>query len=200
MNRTLSAMCVGFLALVSTVAVAAEPAKIAVANTAKIFGDTAELKDLKQKMETERKVLEGVEKEKREHITALKSARDALKPETHQYQDKNAELLKAAIEFETWGKINQANFQREQKLQMKQLFEKIQDAVATVAKQKGFDLVLTDQRPEIPDDIDQLNLEQIRALINTRNVLYANEKVDISADVLAMLDAKYRDASKPKAP
>ena len=54
-----------------------------------------------------------------------------------QYQEKNAELLKAAIEYEAWGKINEANMQRDQKLQMRRLFEKIEQAVAEVAKQKG---------------------------------------------------------------
>ena len=205
MKRVLLSAVLGLAVLTCVPLFAAEPPraatdspKIAVANTAKIFSDTQELKDLKQKMEGEQKMLQNVAKERNDKIVALKSSRDALKPETPQYQEKNAELLKAAIEFETWGKINQANFQHEQKIQMKLLFEKIQVAVEKIAKQKGFDLVLTDQRPELPDDIDQTTVEQLRGMINSRTVIYANQKVDISADALAMLDSEYRDTTKPK--
>ena len=197
MSKRIIAALLGLVVLTASAAMAAEPTKVAVANTAKIFSEMQELKDLKAKMESERKLLEGVDREKREKINALKSARDALKSDTPQYQDKNAELLKAAIEYETWGKLNQANFQREQKLQMKMLFQRIQDAVAEIAKQKGFDLVLTDQRPDLPDDIENMTVDQLRSLINARTVLFANEKVDISNDVLALLDSKYRAGAKP---
>jgi outer membrane protein len=197
MSKRIIAALLGLIALTSSAAMAAEPTKIAVANTAKIFSEMQELKDLKTKMESERKLLEGVDRETREKINALKSARDALKSDTPQYQDKNAELLKAAIEYETWGKLNQANFQREQKLQMKMLFKRIEDAVTEVAKQKGFDLVLTDQRPDLPDDIENISVDQLRSLINARSVLFASEKVDISNDVLAALDSKYRAGAKP---
>lgn len=169
---------------------------VGVANTARIFADMQELKDLRQKMDQERKLLEGVDREKREKLNSLKAERGTLKPDTPQFQEKNAELLRAAIEYETWGKLNQADFQRLQKTQMKGLFDKIEAATAEVAKKKGLDLVLTDQRPDFPDDLDQLNVDQLRSLITARTVLYAGDKVDISADVLAALDAKYKAAGK----
>ena len=59
-----------------------------------------------------------------------------------------------------------------------------------------YDLVITDQHPDLPDDMDKLTLDQLRTLINSRNVLYAGEKVDISNDVLAVLDARYRAGAK----
>ena len=145
-------------------------------------------------MQSDQKLLAGVNGEKREKLIALKAARDALKVDSPQYQERNAELLKASIEYESWGKINEANIQRDQKLQMRRLFEKIEQGVAEVAKKNGYDLVLTDQHPDLPDDVDQINLDQLRTLINSRNVIYTSEKIDISSDVLAVLDARYRAA------
>lgn len=194
MKFAVTALCL--MSFWGSVAFAAEPTKVAIANPGRIFSEMQELKDLRGKMDSEKKLLEGVDREKREQVRAIEAARDALKVETLQYQEKNAELLKVSIEYETWGRLNNANFQREQKLQLKLIYQKIEEAVAEVAKQKGFDLVISDQRSEMPGEIDRLNIEQLRAIINSRAVLYAGEKADISNDVLALLDAKYRGASK----
>lgn len=172
------------------------PAKVAVANTARIFNEMQETRDLKQKLESERKRLEGEERERKDKIQSLRDARNLIKPDAPQYQQKNHELLEEAIRFDVWGKMVQADVQRNQRVQMKALFDKIQAAINEVATQKGFDLVLSDQRPEIPDDPEQLTLDQLRTLINARTVLYAGPKVDITNDVLAALNAKYT-AAKP---
>ena len=194
MKFAVTALCL--MSFWGSAAFAAEPNKVAIANPGRIFSEMQELKDLRGKMDSEKKLLEGVDREKREHVRAIEAARDALKVETLQYQEKNAELLKVTIEYETWGRLNNANFQREQKLQLKLLYQKIEEAVAEVAKQKGYDLVISDQRSEMPAEIDRLNIEQLRVIINSRAVLYSGEKADISNDVLALLDAKYRGTSK----
>jgi Skp family chaperone for outer membrane proteins len=75
---------------------------------------------------------------------------------------------------------------------MKTLFDKIQTAVAKIAEQKGLDLVLAEAHPQLPDDLDQINVDQLRAVINSRNILYSNSKVDISDEVIALLDAEYK--------
>jgi Skp family chaperone for outer membrane proteins len=72
------------------------------------------------------------------------------------------------------------------------LWDKVTAAVAEVATQKGYDLVLADSREEIPDDIDRVTGEQLQALIHTRNVLFASAQTDITQDVIASMDAKYK--------
>lgn len=167
-------------------------ARVAIANPARIFNDMAETKDLKLKIEAERKVLEDTERQKRSELQAIQDALRLLKPESTQYADKNRELTQKAVEFEVWGKMTQLEIQRGQRTQMKSLFDKIQAATAQVAAAKGYDLVLADQRPELPENLDQLTVDQVRTLINQRNILYATPAVDISADVTALLDAQYK--------
>jgi Skp family chaperone for outer membrane proteins len=196
MNRTIASVLTIVAILAAAPLLAAEGTRIAVANTARIFSEMQELKDLRAKLQSEQKLLAGASAEKQDKLKAMQAARDTLKTDSPQYQEKNAEWLKAAIEYEAWGKINEADMQRNQKLQMRRLFEKIAQAVAEVAKQKGYDLVLTDQHPDLPDELDRISLDQLRNLINSRNVLYAGEKVDISDDVLAFLDARYRAGAK----
>lgn len=168
------------------------PARIAIANPARIFNDMAETNDLKARLEAERVRLEETERQKRQAIQALQERRAMLRPDSPQFADVNREFAQAAIEFEVWGRLTQADIQRNQRDQMRRLFDKIQTATARVAQQRGFDIVLADQRPELPENLEQLNVEQVRTLINQRNILFASPAVDLSADVTAALDAEYR--------
>jgi len=75
---------------------------------------------------------------------------------------------------------------------MKSLFEKIQSATSEVAKSKGITLVLAEQRPEVPENLDQVTVDQLRILITQRNVLFAGDGIDISNDIIALLDSRYK--------
>jgi len=89
--------------------------------------------------------------------------------------------------------MQNANIQRTQKQKMLDIFNRITTAVAQVATQKGLDLVIAEQRPDItPEAMDQMNVDQIRMIINQRNVLFSNPTVDISSDVIASMDAAYK--------
>ena len=99
--------------------------------------------------------------------------------------------MAAAVDYEVWGRMIQAEVQQDQKRQLLSIFNRITNAVSEVATAKGIDLVITDQRPEIPENLDAVNVDQLRALINSRNVLFYKPQIDISADVVAALNAKY---------
>jgi Skp family chaperone for outer membrane proteins len=166
-------------------------AKVGVANTGQIFSQIKETKDLQMKIQEHGKSLSQQEQAKRANLNALQEARNQFKPESQQYQDKNQELMRAAIEFEAWGRLNQADIQREKKQQMKFLFDKIEQAVGEVAKQRGLDLVVADQRGDIPN-LEQMNEDQLRQALNLRIVLYSSSKVDITNDVIAYMDKNYK--------
>lgn len=65
------------------------------------------------------------------------------------------------------------------------LFKEILQAVTKVAEQKGLVLVLEQTTPEFP-----IPPERFVATLNTTKVLYAKGCVDITADVMAIIDSK----------
>lgn len=166
--------------------------RIAVANPSRIFSEMQETKDLKEDLESERVRLTSMEKEKREELQKIQNQRNQLKADTPQWDELNNKLMDAALEFQLWGQQTKARAERNQKRQMKQLFDHIEKAIEEVAQRDGYDMVLADQRPELPENLDQINFDQLRALINSRNVLYSSPKTDISDAVIATLDAKYK--------
>ena len=197
MKRTRPLPVLAALALLAAAAAVPTPARaqdatrVATANTGQVFNQIRETKDLQQKMDEQRKTLAQQEQAKRASLNALQEARNQFKPESDQYREKNGELMRAAIEFETWGRVNQADLTREQKQQMKTLFDKIEAACGEVAKQRGFDVVIADQRGEITN-LEQLNPDQLRVLLNQRIVLYTSPKADITNDVIAFMDKNYK--------
>jgi Skp family chaperone for outer membrane proteins len=170
----------------------AQDARIGVANPVRIFNEMQEVKDLKQKLEGERARIEQETKTRRERIGALQGARDQLRPDSPQFTERDRELQQAAIEFDVWTRITQAAAQRQQKTQMVTTYEKIEAATAEVAKQKGLTVVFADQRQELPDNVDPIPVEQLRGILGARNVMYASDTVDISNEVIALLDTKYK--------
>jgi Skp family chaperone for outer membrane proteins len=170
----------------------ANVAKVAIANPVNIFNSIQETKDLRAKMENDGKLLEAQRLERTTALKDLQTQRDQLKADSPQYEELNKKLLEKSIEFETWFRLTQTNIQRQQKLQIKMLFDKIRTAVGEVAAQNKIDLVIAEQRPEIPDNMDQLELNALRALLGQQNVLYNSELADMTNAVITAMDAKYK--------
>lgn len=171
---------------------AAASVRIAVANPSRIFSSMKETIDLGESLEAELGRLGAEEKEREEALRKLQSQRNQLKPETPQWEKANNDLMDGAGEFKLWREQNKARLDRTQKRQLRQLFLRIEQACREIAQRDGYDLVVADQRPALPDDLDQVNAAELRARINSRNVLYAAPKVDISDAVIALLDSKYK--------
>jgi len=64
------------------------------------------------------------------------------------YAEANRDLMQAAIDYEVWGKMIQAEVAVRTKRQLLGIFNRITNAVSEVATAKGIDLVITDQRPK----------------------------------------------------
>ncbi len=196
-RRSLCALALSAVALLSPAGfVAAQDGpKIATVNPAKVFNEMQETKDLKQKMESDRQAIQAEGKRRAEELEEAKKARAMLIEGSEDFNKKNQDMIKKAVELQVWQELIKADLARAQKSQMKNLFEKIEQATKEVAEAKKLDLVIVEQKIELPTDpntMEQINVDQLRGLINQRSVLYSNGKFDITNDVLANVDAKYK--------
>jgi Skp family chaperone for outer membrane proteins len=195
MLKTVAIAVVVMLALT----VAAAPARaqgggelrIATANAGRIFKDMQETKDLQEKVNAELQNLQSEQTARQQKITELKQARDLLKVGTPQYDEANRKLTQAAVETEVWGKMAQAELQRTQKAQIKMLYDKVTAAIGEVAQQREIQLVLATEQIDL-ENLDSMTSQQLSARLSQRDVLYSAASVDISDDVLAVLDRKYK--------
>jgi len=187
------ALICGSLLAISVPAHAQEPAKIAVASIAKIFADMQETKDLTANLQARVKTLQIEDDKRKTDVAALRNTRDNLKPDSPSFSDANDKWLKANIEYEAWKQITQLDLVRQQKQQMKNIYEKVEAATADVAKQNGFDAVFVQQNLDFPAVEDsRISPDQFRASILQHNVLYVGPKADITGQIIAVLDQKYK--------
>lgn len=196
MSRRLSLFAVALVGMMIPAGLAvAQEAKIATVNPAKVFNDMLETKDLKAVLESQRKTIEEQEKALVESVQEADKKRRIYAPGSTEATAANKEYLTKAINLQTWRELTKADLGRQQKDQMRTLFAKIEEATKEVATEKKIDLVVVDQRVELPADLEQLTVDQLRALINQRTVLFNNNKFDITDAVVSALDTKYK---KPK--
>jgi Skp family chaperone for outer membrane proteins len=180
------------LTLALPAAAQATTAKVATANPARIFNEIQETKDLQAKFNADLGTLNEQRKQKELQINDTKAARDSLKPDTAQWAERNKELVRLAVEYKAWQEIVQADLERQQKMQMRAIFDRITETVGQVATSRQIDLVIAEVRPELPENLDQMNTNDLRARLISRNVLFSVPQVDISNDVIAAMDAKYK--------
>ena len=168
--------------------------KIATVNLVRVFGEMQETKDLQQKMDSERKALEDEKAKREKQLNELRQQRSLFQEGSDDYNKKNKELIDQTVSLRAWQELVNYDQLRQRKSQFKTLFEKIEAAAKEIAEQRKIDLVIVEHRPDFPsgDVMEQLNLEQVRGLINQRTVLFNNLRFDITGDVVANLDAKYK--------
>jgi Skp family chaperone for outer membrane proteins len=196
-RRSLCALALSTAALLlpARSAMAQDGPHIGTVNPAKVFNEMQETKDLKQKMESDRQSIQAEAKRRADDLEEAKKARALFNEGSEDFNKKNQEMIRKAVELQVWQEMIKADLARQQKSQMKNLFEKIEAATKEVAEAKKLDLVLVEQKIDLPSDpntMEQINVDQLRNLINQRSVMYSNGKFDITNDVLASVDAKYK--------
>lgn len=178
--------------LLPGVARAQEALRIAIVNPARVFTDMQETKDLKQKMEAEARAIRDEEERRAKDVEEARKRRNLFNPGTAEYNEANKALVEKAIALQTWRQLIQADLQRQQKDQMRTLFLKIEKATKELGEARKFDLVLVDQRADLPADLEQIDVNQLRMLINQRTVLFSSAKLDLTDEVVKKLDAEYK--------
>jgi Skp family chaperone for outer membrane proteins len=169
--------------------------KIATVNLVRVFGEMQETKDLQQKMDAERKNLEDEKARREKELNEIKQQRTLFQEGSDDYNKKNKELIDKTVSLRAWQELVNYDQLRQRKAQFKTLFEKIEGVTKEIAEQRKIDIVMVEHRPDFPsaEIMEQLNLEQVRGVINQRTVIYNNLKFDITADVVNALDKKYKE-------
>ncbi|HEX8913580.1 MAG TPA: OmpH family outer membrane protein [Humisphaera sp.] len=173
---------------------AAAPVRIAVVNPAKVFTVMDEKKALQATNDEEQKKLETEGKVKVAAIQAIKTGREQYKPGSPQYEDATKDLLAETAKYKVWAETERLKAEFNQKQQTKVLFDKIQQAIQEVAQRDGIDLVIADSSDRLPDDLEKVDVNALRQMILSKQVLFVSQKqgLDITDAVVLQLNAKFK--------
>ena len=165
--------------------------KVGVCNPAKVFESMDERKVIEDKMKSERDKAQGEVARRKQEVEDLQRQRNELRPESAIFQEKTNQMMEKAVQFEVWARMKEAEMGRGEKEQIKALYEKIRDTCKEVATEKKLDLILAERKPELPQNMEKLTADQVRQIISANDVLYANERADITQEVILRINKKY---------
>jgi Skp family chaperone for outer membrane proteins len=169
--------------------------KIAICNPLKVATQVQEFKDMVEKNKSDSQNLQTEFDARKEKIKAMQDELKLLVPDSPQYAEKNDALLHYQIETEVWAKEMDMDQARKAKTNTKALFDKIQAAIAQIAQDRGYTLVLSDHSADLPEDLNTIDANTLNTLLAERTILYTDPKLDITQDVVIAMDKAYAAAS-----
>jgi Skp family chaperone for outer membrane proteins len=167
---------------------AAPEARVAVCDLQTIFGEYTRAKDLLAQLNEKRQALAAEDEQRGKAIDALQAELAGLKSGSAEYEARRAQAERQQIDRAVAAQFAEATLRREHRQLTMDMYAEIGKAVAAAAQARGFNLVLYRDGALVDTDETLELLAQIRS----RKLLYSDDSLDITADVLARLNAAYR--------
>ncbi|MBI2901150.1 MAG: OmpH family outer membrane protein [Planctomycetes bacterium] len=127
--------------------------------------------------------------ETQKKIEGLKLQLEGLKPEMSIYWDKLGQLKLAETELDFKKKFGRQQYLNKYNDLQIQIYNEIRRVVSIYGKEHGFDLILRVEEPQLEEDD---NPQGVSARIQSRVVFYYADGVDITADVIKLLNLEYQ--------
>ena len=169
--------------------------KIAVVNVPVVSERYARTGDLETQFDALRRRLGAERDTMRERIDRAKQAlQEEIKPGTEEFERRRKEVAMLEAELQWFMDSEGQKVERGLANSLRSIFDDIQAVVREIATEKGIDVVLAgDQLPaEMPE-----STTQIRQHILLQKVLYWSRDVDITDEVVARLNARYKPSGGP---
>lgn len=181
-------ICIGALMvgtiMTGTQAMAAGGTKIAVCDLSTIFNNYKEAKKLNEEFKERTKKIKAETASRQTAIQQIQQTLSGLGKESKEYEKVIKQAQTKVIELQVYQKIQQQSLLRDHMRLTKKLFTNITAAVEKVAQAKGIDMVVQLESREIAAQTSQ---ELMAQLIN-RKVLYNSKTINITKDVLNVLN------------
>lgn len=171
----------------------ARATNVGVVHVAQVSEKYLKTADLEGQFESTRRRL-GQERDamKEKVERANRALQDELKPGTDEFRQRKKEIAMMEAELQWFVESEGQKIEQGMAHSLRSIFDDIRAAVKTVATEKGLDVVLASDN--LPADSPDSPL-QVRQHILLQKVLYWNDKVDITNDVIARLNAGYKPSS-----
>jgi Skp family chaperone for outer membrane proteins len=167
--------------------------RAAICDVAEVFDNYLKGKQLSTEFRQRGEKLNTEDEQRAKAIQDIDSELQGLVPGSDAYQARLKEAQKLKIEREVWRQMQVSQVDAERLTLTGQMYDEILAAVKKIAAVRGANLVLYDKHQmEQPTSLTDL-LQQVEL----KKVLYADETIDITDDVLKELNTAY-EASRPQ--
>ena len=168
--------------------------KVAVVSIKSVFQSSKKNVEYKNKMTAEQDIIIAQLEKLSKEIDALEADLKTRKRGTDEYLKLMKDINEKKSSLEGQKSYYQEQFKMKDQDWTEKLYTQVLAKTAIVAKAKGFDLVLEKDEIELPAQ----SATELMLIIRTHKVLYYNENLDITSDVLAAIDNDVADANSIK--
>ncbi|MCP4590443.1 MAG: OmpH family outer membrane protein [bacterium] len=161
--------------------------RVAVVDLAFIFEKYAMTRDLETAFEERRRRAATEADSRREAMESKRKKLLPLKPDSREFADLEQELTRLQIEFEVWATLQEKSLKEDHKRWLLRIYTNVREVVAKLAVESQIDLVVTYDRlaEDAPDSL------ALRQQILLQNILYFNDRIDLTQTVLARVNEQY---------
>ncbi len=195
-----------FLAAAMAVALVASAAadaalKVGVVDLVAVTNGYDRTKDANADIQVEQANFKAAAEPKIKVLEDLRLKRDGFNKGTKEWQQLDDQVLKARAELNTWMQIERIKLERRHQEVLLDMYRQMTDAVERMVKKNSIDLVFTKAFLEPPQiDVDKaVGLQDLQKRIVGQRVLYPTEVMDITQDVLKILNDAYKAKKKATA-
>ena len=170
------------------------PTKLAVVNVVELFDTLLEKTAADTDIETMKR---GFEKQNLDMQKVLEDKQNGLKSfkaGTDEFRKAQEELLQKTMDLQSFGNYAQQRLFLELSIRTKDLYRKINEAVAKYAAANGIALVFVADSPNMDNARTQ---EQLQAMVTVRKILYFHPDFDITSKIKQMMNTEYELGKKP---
>ncbi|MEM8873689.1 MAG: OmpH family outer membrane protein [Planctomycetota bacterium] len=173
---------------------AAQPSTaVAIVDLPRVFRENQFVQNINTRLAGREQELGAALKARQDQIRALGSSLEMLAVGSDEYKAKRSEFIKAQVDLQAWQNFEQVQIQNEQRELLAQVQGKIEEAIAEVARARGVQVVLSSD-PSLPENLGQLSPQQLQQFVLSMRMPYHDTTLDISADVIARIDANFQAA------
>lgn len=160
---------------------------VGVVNIAQVFESFEMTRDLEQRFDSAREAIGDQADNRRQAIDQQIASLEAFDPASRDFAQRRTEVRRLRVEYQVWLEMEELRLKEEHMLWLRLIYDNVTDAVGLVAKRRGIDLVVTNDElsPDAPDSM------ALRREILLKKVLYFSPRVDLTAEVLRIVNEKY---------
>lgn len=171
-------------------AATARPSVVATVDIQKLINGLDELVARQKDFDRFRDELKAKVEAKKKSLDDAEQAVKILPPSSPEMRVKQEEYRRLALEYKFEGEFTVHVIDERRGTIYSAIYRKIAEASARFAKQNGYDLIIAnDSKADMPEVAGE---EAIRAMIVSRQVVFASEAIDVTADMLAMMNNEFK--------
>jgi len=163
---------------------------VGVVDLVKVFNEFEQTKALNTELERYRRHLSDEQQKREEQLSVERQTLQGFAPDTAEYRKRSAALKKLIIEYQAWLATEREVLKDEHGRWIERTYQMVTQSIAEVARRKGLQLGRT--REELETDV--VDAEVLKKQILNRKVIYYDPMLDITDDVLVILNDAFAKA------